>query len=275
VHNTSSLEYLITDLEGKSKRSLGTRNEFICGLAWADDDQSLLVAAVSPRGNESYEIRVSDGEMHTPPVAAGNWPTISNDGHKLAFSLGDDHVNIWRKDLQHPHAPAVQMFASTRPQNNAQYSPDGRHVAFDSLRSGTWSVWLADSDGSNLVQITQGPAAGYQRWSPDSQKIAFLMREPSGLEEVYTADISDHVAHKLKTNVREADYPYWSHDGKWIYFLGREGDRSSTLPLPGGGRRRDVTCWIDGADQCDRVVRRQTALLPVVFWRRKHDDACR
>jgi Tol biopolymer transport system component/DNA-binding winged helix-turn-helix (wHTH) protein len=235
VHNTTSLEYLITDLEGKSKRSLATRHEFIYGLAWSGDDQSLLMAAVPPWGSEFHEIRVSDGEVHTLPGAAGTWPTISNDGHKLAFSLGDDHINIWRKDLQHPEAPAVQMWASTRPQNNAQYSPDGRHVAFDSLRSGTSSVWLADSDGGNLVQITKGPPAGLPRWSPDSRKIAFVMIEPIGLEEVYTADISDHVAHKLKTNVRESDYPYWSHDGKWIYFLGREGTGHQLFRCPAGG----------------------------------------
>jgi len=193
------------------------------------------VAVVSPRRNEFHEIRVSDGEVRTLPVVAGIWPTISNDGRKLAFSQGDDHINTWRKDLQHPAAPAVQMCTSTRPQTNAQYSPDGRHIAFDSLRSGTWSVWLADSDGSNLVQITKGPPAGYPQWSPDSQKIVFVMIEPSGLEEVYTADISDHVAHKLKTNVRESDYPYWSHDGKWIYFLGREGTGHQLFRCPAGG----------------------------------------
>jgi len=259
VHNTTSLEYLITDLEGKSKRSLATRHEFIHGLAWNGDDQSLLVAAVPPMGNGFYEIRVSDGEVRTLPVAAGIWPTISNDGHKLAFSLGDDHINIWRKDLQHPDAPAVQICASTRPQNNAQYSPDGRHIAFDSLRSGTWSVWLADSDGSNLVQITKGPPAGYPRWSPDSRKIAFVMKEPYGLEEVYTADISDHVAHKLKTNVRESDYPYWSHDGKWIYFLGREGTGHQLFRCPAGGG--DATLLVESMELTNEIESSDGKLL--------------
>jgi Tol biopolymer transport system component/DNA-binding winged helix-turn-helix (wHTH) protein len=235
VHNTTSFEYLITDLQGKSRRSLTTRPEFPYGLAWSGNDQSLLVAASTARGDEFYEIQLSDGEVHTLPGAGGNWPAISHDGQKLAFSLGEGQSNIWRKDLQHPEAPAVLMYASTRPQNSAEYSPDGRHVAFDSKRSGSWSVWLADSDGSNLVQITQGAPAGYPRWSPDSQKIVFAVSEPSGLEEAYTADISDRVAHKVKTNTREADYPYWSHDGKWIYFLGREGTAHQLFRCPAGG----------------------------------------
>ena len=236
VHNTTSFEYLVTDLQGKSKRSLATRREFPLGLAWSGDDKSLIVSGANGQDEEFYAIRVSDGDVHKLPVGDGEWPTISRDGHKLAFSLTDDRVNIWRKDLEHPEAPALQMLASTRQQNNSQYSPDGRHVAFDSARSGTWSVWVADADGGNPVQISHEGPAGFPRWSPDSQKITFDMAaEPSGLGGVYTADISDRVAHRLKTNVREADHPYWSHDGKWIYFRGSEGVGHQLYRCPVGG----------------------------------------
>jgi Tol biopolymer transport system component/DNA-binding winged helix-turn-helix (wHTH) protein len=241
LHNTSSFEYFVTDLQGKSKRSLTTRHEFPHGLAWSGDDKSLIVGA-----EDFYVIRVSDGDVHKLPVVEGEWPTISRDGHKLAFSLADDFVNIWRKDLEHPDAPAMQMLASTRQQNNSQYSPDGKHVAFDSARSGTWNVWVADADGGNLVQISHEGPAGSPRWSPDSQKITFDMAEPSGLAGVYTADISDRVAHKLKTNVRKADLPYWSHDGKWIYFRGSEGvgHQLYRCPVEGG----DATLLVGSLD---------------------------
>jgi len=127
------------------------------------------------------------------------------------------------------------MFISTHGQNDSQYSPDGRHVAFDSDRSGTWCVWMADADGSNLVQISQGGLAGHPRWSPDSQKLAFDMVEPSGYFGVYTVDISDRVPHKLKTNLRAASRPFWSHDGSWIYFRGYEGVGRQLYRCPVGG----------------------------------------
>jgi Tol biopolymer transport system component/DNA-binding winged helix-turn-helix (wHTH) protein len=245
VHNTASSEFMVSDLEGKSRRSLTTMvsnnvngcNYFVRGVAWSADDQSLIVSKETLEGadgTELYEIRVSDGEVHKLPVTAGAWPTLSNQGHKLAFSKAETHIGIWRKDLQHPEAPAEQMYSSTRPQNNGQYSPDGQHIVFDSYRSGTWSVWIADSDGTNLIQISKRPA-GSPRWSPDSKKIVFAELGPDGLMGVYTADISDGVVHKLKTAVPELEYPYWSHDGKWIYFLGYEGNGHQLYRCPAGG----------------------------------------
>lgn len=235
VHNTTSYAYLVSDLGGKSTRSLITFHELVTGPLWTADDKSLIVGTAMAKGNEFDEVRIRDGEVHKLFVTTGYWPAISRDGRKLAFSAIDAHLNIWRKDLQHPEAPAIQMYVSTRQQNNAQYSPDGKHVAFDSARSGSWSVWVADPDGSDLVQISQGGIAGYPRWSPDSQKIAFHMVEPSGHLGVYTVDVSDRVPHKLKTSVRESSHPFWSHDGKWIYFRGYEGIARQLYRCPAAG----------------------------------------
>jgi Tol biopolymer transport system component/DNA-binding winged helix-turn-helix (wHTH) protein len=255
VHNTSSWEYLVTDLQGKSKRSLATLHDLLTMPVWSGDDKFLIVAEVTARGNEFEELPVRGGEARTLSATTGDWPAISLDGRKLAISVSDNHINIWRKDLQHPEAPAVQVYTSTRQQANAQYSPDGKHVAFDSARSGTWSVWVADTDGSSLVQISQEGPAGHPRWSPDSRKIAFDMIEPSGLVGAYTADISDRVSHKLNTNVRESSDPFWSHDGKWIYFRGFEGigRQLYRCPVEGGdatllAASHDIRVPIESAD---------------------------
>jgi Tol biopolymer transport system component/DNA-binding winged helix-turn-helix (wHTH) protein len=259
VHNTSSYEYLVTDLQGKSKRSLTTLHDFLTVPVWSGDDKFLIVAEATTRGNEFEELPVRDGEVRTLSPTTGDWPAISLDGRKLAISVSDNHINIWRKDLRHPEAPAVQIYTSTRQQSNGQYSPDGKHVAFDSARSGTWSVWVAETDGSNLVQISHEGPAGHPHWSPDSQKIAFVMTEPSGLVGVYTADISDRVSHKLKTSVRESSDPFWSHDGKWIYFRGFEGigRQLYRCPVEGGhatllAASHDIRVPMESAD--DKVL---------------------
>jgi Tol biopolymer transport system component len=85
------------------------------------------------------------------------------------------------------------------------------------------------------------------------------MKEPDGLEEVYTADISDRAAHKLKTNVRESDYPYWSRDGKWIYFLGREGTGHQLFRCPAGGA--DATLLVESMELTNEIESSDGKLL--------------
>ena len=239
VRSLTAFEYFVSNLEGTSKHSVTTIREFPVGLIWRGDDTGLIISRATPSGMETDEIELADGGIRKLDIQAGVWPAISRDGHKLAFSLPSNHTSIWKRDLRHPQAPAVQLFASTLQQNYARYSPDGKHVLFDSTRSGAWAVWLADSDGSNLVQISHELAAGYGHWSPDSQKVVFGANEPDGIVSIYTVDISDRVPHKLRTGLKQANWPSWSNDGQWIYLRGYEGVGHQLYRCPAeGGQAR-------------------------------------
>jgi Tol biopolymer transport system component len=89
VHNTSSWEYLVTDLQGKSKRSLATLHDLLTQPVWSGDDKFLIVAEVTARGNEFEELPVRGGEVRTLSARTGDWPAISLDGRKLAISVSD------------------------------------------------------------------------------------------------------------------------------------------------------------------------------------------
>jgi Tol biopolymer transport system component len=55
-------------------------------------------------------------------------------------------------------------------------SPDGSRIAFSSNRGGGFpQIWVVDTDGGNLRQLTTGGTGHYQpRWSPDGAWIAYL-----------------------------------------------------------------------------------------------------
>jgi Tol biopolymer transport system component len=268
VSNTLNFTYSVTDVEGKSRREITTRSEFPSSAIWTADDQYVILAAQGAEHEELYQIRVSDGETRKLANIGGEWPTLSHDGHKLAYAVGEYQYRIWRKDLQNPKAPAVEMFPSSRSQNNAQYSPDGEHVAFDSKRSGIWSVWLGDSDGRNLVQISQGELAGYPQWSPDSRKIAFIVSEADGTIGTYIANIADRVPHKLKTNISSANMPYWSHDGEWIYFLGYENNGHQLYRCPAKGG--DATLLAGSLDLTEPI---ESADGKTLYFAARYEDA--
>lgn len=249
VHTITSFEYFVSNLEGTSKRSLAKFQEFPTSLAWAADDKYLVISR-SFASPELCEIRVSDGALRKIPVSpSGIWPALSRDGKKLAFTTPTNHVNIWRRDLLHPDAAPVQTYTSTLEQDEAAYSPDGKRVVFDSARSGVWSVWMADVDGGNLQQISHDRAAGFPRWSPDSQKIAFQMEDEKGIWAVYVAGTPDLIPHKLNTNIHQATNPNWSRDGKWIYFRGYEGVGHQIYRCPAEGGKATLMAASQDLDE--------------------------
>jgi len=206
------------------------------GIAWTADDKRLIVSR--SRFGTDYEldeVTLADGSLRKLPFGQdAEQFTLSPKGDKLAFVFHPfRHIEIWRRDLLHPEAAAVNLVPSTRSQDAPQYSPDGKHIAFMSSRGGPWEIWMSDSDGANLVKLSDGRTsdAAYPRWSPDSQKIAFYSRR-SGHPEVYVVDIGERLPRKLVSNLPDMLVPSWSHDGRWVYF--QSNDRVFRCPATGG-----------------------------------------
>ena len=146
------------------------------GLTWSADDKRLIYSAESGTQGKLIDVTVADGSFKKLAFAGdSHLPTVSQRGDKLAYSLTSSSIgNIWRRDLLHPESPAVEFVPSTRSQYDAQFSPDGKQIAFVSERSGVQGVWVSGEDGSNLVQISNPRyQSGSPQWSPDGRKIAF------------------------------------------------------------------------------------------------------
>jgi TolB protein len=45
------------------------------------------------------------------------------------------------------------------------WSPDGRHIAFQSQRGGITSIWSMLADGTHTVQLTHGASCSMPNWS--------------------------------------------------------------------------------------------------------------
>lgn len=137
-------------------------------------------------------------------------------------------------------APAEKIIASTQASWFPYYSPDGKHIVFTSNRTGRYEIWMSNADGTGLVQIPN-PAqvskidnTGTPRWSPDGKRIVFDSRS-EGSPGVYIADIEERKPHRLRTNIEEMSQPFWSHDGRWIYFVaGADSGRIFRCPAEGG-----------------------------------------
>ena len=188
--------YSLTLPEGKPKL-IATFREFANGLTWSADDERLIYS-LYPYANETSaeigEVNIANGSTKQLAFArSAMLPTVSPRGDKLAYSFLSTSSNIWRRDLLHPEAPGVELIPSSRAQFDAQYSPDGKRIAFVSLRSGVMGVWISDAGGGNLVQFSNThDISGSPQWSPDGKKIAFNSH-PLDRWEIYVADLSERI----------------------------------------------------------------------------------
>jgi Tol biopolymer transport system component len=135
------------------------------------------------------------------------------------------------------------LIASTRIDNTAQYSPNGKRIAFESTRGGVQGIWVSDADGSNveLLFSKAGTSSGTPRWSPDGQRIAFDYNA-EGNTDIYVIRASGGEPILLTTHPAYDAAPSWSRDGKWVYFTSERTDRSEVWKVPaGGGKAVPVT----------------------------------
>jgi Tol biopolymer transport system component/DNA-binding winged helix-turn-helix (wHTH) protein len=248
VHSMDEFElYSVTPLQGTPKRI--TSSNAPLGIAWSADDSSLIVSQASEEGPELDEVKLTDGSLRRLDFAENAmWPAVASKGDKLAYSFSSGNSSLWRMDLLHPQSPATELIRSTQGHQDAQYSPDGKHIALRSSRGGSWEIWMSDADGSNLVQLSKPISnASTARWSPDGKKIAFDSSQ-SGNREIYVVDVSERLPRKLATNIRKISSPSWSRDGQWIYFRAYEamGERIYRCSVNGGnaipvGKQPDST----------------------------------
>ena len=138
---------------------------------------------VGPDSLDIYTVPVGGGAptnlTHAPTGAANNEPEFAPTDNRLVWesktgpSTWDVVTAIVDDNGQNPGA-VVNLTGGTGSSRWPTWSPDGSKIAFASDRSGSWQIYVMNSDGSAVVPITDTDGGNIQpAWSPDGQWIAF------------------------------------------------------------------------------------------------------
>jgi serine/threonine protein kinase/WD40 repeat protein len=245
------IQPLSADLEliGDRQR-VGREGDLYHGVAWSADGRSLIVSAGGVGNAALWRVSIDRPDQLqrvSPPGEDCRQPTIALQQSRLAFTTARWDENIWSLPLSGPGEPAgdpVSVIHSTRLDLNAQFSPDGTRIVFESMQSGTHEIWVADRDGRNALQLTsfEGRHGGTPAWSPDGQSIAFDLRNADGRGDIYVMSARGGAARRITDHPADDLVPTWSHDGQWIYFAStRTGVYQIWKVSPHGGEPVQVT----------------------------------
>lgn len=219
------------------------------GCAWTADSGQLVCGESGRATPRLIRVPVPGPGKPEPIVASGNnasLPSVARQGGRLAYVHRFQDLNLWRADLRDPRVPPSRFIASSRIEQQPDYSPDGTRIAFISERSGTSEVWAADGDGSNPVQITtQAVIPTAPRWSPDGRFLAFAQR-PNGNADVYVISSRGGTPRRMTTDPANDASAYWSRDGKWIYFASNRTGRQEVWKMPADGSAPEVQVTRNG-----------------------------
>ena len=119
-----------------------------------------------------------------------------------------------------------------------KWSPDGKHVAFISDRSGRDEVWLSDPEGEAPKKITDlDNEKGALVWTPDSRALFYTAAD----KKLYSYSVADgKTATVSSSDIGRIGSVAISPDSKWVMFSKQDRTLRSHVyiaPLAGGEER--------------------------------------
>jgi Tol biopolymer transport system component/predicted Ser/Thr protein kinase len=175
-------------------------------------------------------------------------PRLSPDGKRLAVTVNAKDIQVydWQRD-------SVTRLTFTGQNSFPVWSPDGRHIVFQSSSSaGNFLQWIRSDGAGEAQQLleSKNDLRPYS-FSPDGKRLAFSGNTPGG-QDLWTLslDLSDPEHPKpgkpeifLRTVHTEYE-PAFSPDGRWIAYRSFEsgaGDDVYVRPFPGPGGKWPIS----------------------------------
>jgi Tol biopolymer transport system component len=218
----------------------------IFDLDWADN-KTIVFSSNRFGGTALWTIPAPGGVPERLTLGSDNafLVSVAQNGKNLVYTRALFDSNIWR--VAGPgsdrNSPATKLIASTQSEGEAEYSPDGKKIVFNSNRSGNGELWVCDAEGHDCKQLTSsgGQTPGSPRWSPDGKWIAFDSPQ-AGNMDIYVISADGGPMHRVTTGNCNNVRPSWSRDGRWIYFgSNRNGDWQIWKSPKEGGQAVQVT----------------------------------
>jgi len=157
----------------------------------------------------------------------------SPDGHRFAFTSdrsGTD--NVWVSNLDATDPVQVTAFDSFLPGTGAPWSPDGRGLVVISKESGSYDLYLVDTEGGRPRRLTHEPSDdGPASFSRDGHFIYFAS-DRGGHDTIWKMPVDRGGA--VQVTRGDGFYVQESWDARSVYYSDAHGEGIWRVPVDGG-----------------------------------------
>ncbi len=208
-------------------------NNKIAFYSYCDSGETWAIFTMNADGSDRKRLTNAANHKETRPA----W---SSDGNKIVFSRAAwdySDLSIWLMNAdgtEQMEIPGISGIPS-------DFTQDGK-VIYNSHWDATSEIFIADINGSNIIQITNNDYSDTQgQLSPDGNRIAFVSRR-DGDQEIYLMDIDGNNQKRLTESPGSDVGPKWSPDGSKILFgSNRDGDWDVYIINPDGTEIKNIT----------------------------------
>jgi len=218
-------QLFISKIDGKDAWQLTTDSVDHEDPAWSPDGTEVAFVSLTATTEQIALIPATGGSIRlvTPATERAIHPNWAPDGRHLAYCTDDDlkppkknDAAIRVIDLQDS---SIRELISGGVNTYPAWSPDGKHLAFRRMLGESNSeVFLADSDGTHIRNLTDNPAFdGWPAWSPDGNRLAFASNR-DGDYQIYVMRMDGTDVRLVAPSTGRGTAPKWTRDGHSIFF---------------------------------------------------------
>jgi serine/threonine protein kinase len=207
-------------------------------LAWTRDGRRLIFSASPHNGANGVLWQASASGSEPParlqPSLEAFMGSISIAGERLAYLNSSGGGQVWQASEGHPPQPLIR---SAVWDFNAELSPDGKRVVFQSGRAGDGDqIFTANADGTEIAQLTGKDVvyASNPSWSPDGKWVVFPNMREDGNFDIVAIDSSGGPLRQLTTGNNNLA-PRFSRDGSKVWFVSNRTGRNEIWNVPFAG----------------------------------------
>jgi TolB protein len=240
------------DYDGANQRPITRLGAISISPRVSPDNTRLAFASLGRYGFQLKMFSLLLDRYVAFPIGNGSTesPAWAPSGNELAYaSAPNGSFEIWVADSNGNLGRRITSFRGGNV--SPTYNPKtGAQIAFISDRTGLPQLYIMNSDGSSVQQMTDGGYASSPSWSPNGQFLAFAWDRkygpgaPGG-QDIYVMEVATRKWTQLTHDGGRCDFPSWSPDSRHIVYANSSDGRANHMRvwtmLADGTQRRPLT----------------------------------